>query len=254
MAAISNDHGFFGGSGHSGTPPVSPDGSEILAQTEPMVSLTQSLRLKICGQTTLADAEASAAAGADMIGVILYSGSKRFVPMAEAAAWIRQVPPGIERVAVFVDPTIEEVRAALADGLFHAAQLHGNETPAFLEALNEAGFAHRLIKALRVTDRTSVEVVDSFPTRRFLLDGPHPGSGQAFDWSLATTAVERHPAASFLLAGGLTAENVGDAIRKVRPHGVDVASGVEAAPGVKDPEKLRRFAQAVRLAVDPPSR
>ncbi|MFN0126106.1 MAG: phosphoribosylanthranilate isomerase [Verrucomicrobiales bacterium] len=208
----------------------------------------QPLRLKICGQKTLADAEASMAAGADMIGVILFAGSKRFVPFAEATAWIRQVPPAVERVAVFVDPAIDEVRAALADDLFHTAQLHGNETPGFLAALNEAGFASRLIKALRVTDRASVEVVDSFPTRRFLLDGPHPGSGQTFDWSLAATAVERHPAASFLLAGGLTAETVGDALRVVRPHGVDVASGVEAAPGGKDPEKLRRFVQAARTA------
>lgn len=215
---------------------------------EPMAFPTHAMRLKICGQTTLADAEASIAAGADMIGVILFAGSKRFVPFEEAAGWIRQVRPGIERVAVFVDPTIDEVRAALADDLFHTAQLHGNEAPGFLAALNDAGLTHRLIKALRVTDRDSVEVVDTFPTRRFLLDGPHPGSGQTFDWSLAATAVERHPANNFLLAGGLTAENVGDAIRVVRPQGVDVASGVEVAPGVKDAEKLRRFALAARAA------
>ncbi len=206
-------------------------------------------QLKFCGQTSLADARASATAGATMIGVIFYPRSKRYVPFAEAASWINEVPAGIERVAVFVDPTLAEVRAALADGLFHTAQLHGQETPEFFATLAAEGFGGRLIKALQIEDASSLETLDTFPTRRFLLDGPDPGSGRPFDWSLAATAVTRRPDAHFLLAGGLTPENVATAIDAVRPHGVDVATGIEAAPGRKDVEKMTRFATAVRETV-----
>jgi phosphoribosylanthranilate isomerase len=205
-----------------------------------------SLRIKICGQTTLADAELSVAAGADMVGVILFRGSKRFVPFEEAISWIDRLHPPIERVAVFVDPTFDEVRQALDRGRFHTAQLHGREQPAFLTALNDAGFEGRLIKAFRIVDANSLGELDTFPTRRFLLDGPDPGSGRAFDWVLAATAVSRRPDATFLLAGGLSPENVADAVRAVHPHGVDVASGVEARPGVKDPAGLAAFIAAAR--------
>jgi len=211
-----------------------------------MTTAATSVRLKICGQTQLADALLSARAGAHLIGVILFAGSKRFVPLEQAAAWIREVPEPVERVAVFVDPTLDEVQAALAGGLFHTAQLHGSESPEFFAALNAGGLAGRLIKAVRVHDRSSLDQLAAFPTRRFLLDGPDPGSGRAFDWPLAAEAVARHPEASFLLAGGLTPENVASAIRAVGPHGVDVASGVEARPGLKDPDRLHRFIEAVR--------
>jgi len=207
----------------------------------------ESLRIKICGQTSLADAELSVAAGADMIGVILFSGSKRHVPFEDAAGWIDRLPPHIERVAVFVDPTLEEVRLALASGRFHTAQLHGREDPAFLAALNDAGLEGRLIKAFRILDTRSLADLDAFPTRRFLLDGPDPGSGRPFDWSLAATAVTRRPDATFLLAGGLSPANVADAVRAVHPHGVDVASGVEARPGIKDPARLADFIAAARI-------
>ena len=205
--------------------------------------------IKICGQTTLADAILSADAGAGMVGVILFERSKRFVPFSEAVQWVGGIPAGVERVAVFVDPTFEEVRSALADGVFHSAQLHGRESPELFAALNAAGFAGRLIKALRVTDEASLEALASFPTQRFLLDGPDPGSGRVFDWSLAAAAVRRHPEARFLLAGGLTPENVASAVRAVGPHGVDVASGVEERPGVKDPARLRSFVAAAREAL-----
>jgi len=217
--------------------------------------MSESLHIKICGQTTLADAQLSAAAGADMIGVIFFDGSKRHVPMAWAAEWIDRVPAGVERVAVFVDPTLDEVIAALRDGGFHTAQLHGNESSEFMATLNAHGFAGRLIKAVRVIDPSSLDQLPKFPTRRFLLDGPEPGSGRVFDWSLAAAAVAQYPESTFLLAGGLTPDNVADAVRAVRPHGVDVASGVEARAGVKDPARLRAFIAAAQEA-DPeaPSR
>jgi phosphoribosylanthranilate isomerase len=178
--------------------------------------------------------------------VILFGGSKRHVPFEEAISWIDRLPAPIERVAVFVDPTFEEVRLALGSGRFHTAQLHGREDPSFLAALNDAGFEGRLLKAFRILDDSSLVDLDAFPTRRFLLDGPDPGSGRAFDWSLAATAVTRRPDATFLLAGGLSPENVADAVRAVHPHGVDVASGVEARPGIKDPARLAAFIAAAR--------
>lgn len=208
---------------------------------EAMPDPIHSLRVKICGQTQLADALLSAQAGAHMIGVILFPGSKRHLPLDQAAAWIRQLPPDVERVAVFVNPTVDEVMAALDQELFHTAQLHGSESPDFFAALNDRGLQGRLIKALRVRDQASIASLHEFPTRRFLLDGPDPGSGQPFDWQLAAEAVTRHPQASFLLAGGLTPENVATAIQRVHPHGVDVASGVETAPGHKDPDRLQQF-------------
>lgn len=204
------------------------------------------LDLKFCGQTSLADALASADVGATMIGVIFYPRSKRYVPFAEAAAWIRQVPPHVERVAVMVDPALEEVRAALAGELFHTVQLHGHETPEFIATLVEEGFDGRIIKALRLTGPESTAQLARFPVTRFLLDGPEPGSGQVFDWALAAAAVQAYPQARFLLAGGLTPDNVAAAIHAVRPHGVDVATGIEAAPGRKDAAKMRRFVAACR--------
>lgn len=212
-----------------------------MATFEAMPDPIHSLRVKICGQTQLADALLSAQAGAHMIGVILFPGSKRHLPLDQAAAWIRQLPPDVERVAVFVNPTVDEVMAALDQELFHTAQLHGSESPDFFAALNARGLQGRLIKALRVRDQASIASLHEFPTRRFLLDGPDPGSGQPFDWQLAAEAVTRHPEASFLLAGGLTPENVATAIQRVHPHGVDVASGVETAPGHKDPDRLQQF-------------
>lgn len=207
-------------------------------------------RIKICGHTRLADAVLSVELGADMIGVVIYEKSKRHVPLERALEWIGQVPRGAERVAVFVDPTLDDVRAALAEGNFDAVQLHGSELPEFFAALNAEGCAGRLIKAARVKNAASIEALADYPTERFLLDGPEPGSGHVFDWELAAHAVmaRRLPETEYLLAGGLTPENVAEAIASVQPQGVDVASGVESSPGIKDPEKLRRFIEAARAA------
>ena len=108
-----------------------PETAGVRRGTTAMNEPTSCLRIKICGHTNPADAMASAAAGADLVGVILFPGSRRFVPFDRAAQWVGSLPAGVERVAVFVDPTIGEVRAALADGLFHTAQLHGSEPPEF---------------------------------------------------------------------------------------------------------------------------
>ncbi len=216
---------------------------------EPSAAPRPPFRIKICGQTSLADARASIDAGADMLGFIFFPGSKRYLPWTDSE-WVTELPEKVERVAVFVDPSLGEVRTALESGRFHTAQLHGSEPPEFLARLNDAGFAGRVIKALRVGSVADLADLGRFGTTRFLLDGPEPGSGKVFDWAVAREALARRPDATFLLAGGLRPENVAAAIQSVHPHGVDVASGVESAPGRKDYERLRAFVAAARRGAD----
>ena len=192
--------------------------------------------VKICGVTRREDALAAAAAGADMIGVIFFRGSGRFVPFDEASAWLGDVPAGVSRVGVFVDAPADEVQRVLRSGLIDLAQLHGNESPDYCRRL---GVPH--YKAIRVHEAASLDRLPDYPGEVVLLDAPQPGSGRAFDWSLAAETVRRFPERRILLAGGLTPENVRRAIESVRPWGVDVASGVESAPGVKDHGKVRAF-------------
>jgi phosphoribosylanthranilate isomerase len=195
-----------------------------------------SLVVKICGVTRRDDALAAVEAGADMIGVIFFPGSKRFVPLEKASKWLGDIPATVKRVGVFVDAPADEVAAALGSGLIDLAQLHGNESPAYCRQLGLPNF-----KAIRVRDPASLVVLSDFPGEIVMLDAPEPGSGSRFDWRLAAEAVRRHPQRRILLAGGLTPEGVRGAIESVHPWGVDVASGVESAPGVKDHRKVRRF-------------
>jgi phosphoribosylanthranilate isomerase len=198
-------------------------------------------RVKICGITRLEDAELAASLGAWALGFNLWTGSSRYVEEAVAAGIARQVRRRAELVGVFVNPTLDEIaRAVDAIGLTHI-QLHGDEGPSFaLEARRRTGA--KVIKAARVAGGADLQSLERFHTDFHLLDtaveGMRGGSGQSWDWSLAA---QRRSKVPMLLAGGLTAENVADAIATVRPYGVDVASGVEASPGVKDPAKLEAF-------------
>jgi phosphoribosylanthranilate isomerase len=192
--------------------------------------------VKICGLTRPEDAAFAVAAGADWIGVNLWPGSKRHVTPARARE-VAAAAAGATRVAVFVNAARADIEAALA--FVDLVQLHGDETPAEC-----APFAGRLVRALRAPDAATM---DAFPTDLILLDAPSPGyggSGRTFDWSIAAAAVARGK--RILLAGGLDPGNVAAAVRAVRPFGVDVASGVEAAPGIKDPDKVRRFIDAAK--------
>jgi phosphoribosylanthranilate isomerase len=196
-------------------------------------------RVKICGTTSAEDAELAVELGAWAIGFILWPGSKRHVELAMAAGIARSMRRRVELVGVFVNPTLDEVaHAADAIGLTHV-QLHGDEGPSFCTAAGQRTGC-RVIKAVRVRTRADVHAAERFHTDLHMLDGT--GNGQPWDWSLAA---ERRTSTPLLLAGGLTAENVEEAIAAVRPWGVDVASGVEAEPGVKDPERLRAFIDAV---------
>ncbi len=198
-------------------------------------------RVKICGITRLEDAELAASLGAWALGFNLWPGSSRYVEEAVAAGIARQVRRRAELVGVFVNPTLDEIaRAVDAIGLTHI-QLHGDEGPSFaLEARRRTGA--KVIKAARVAGGADLQSLERFRTDFHLLDtaveGMRGGSGQSWDWSLAA---QRRSKVPMLLAGGLTAENVAEAIAAVRPYGVDVASGVEASPGVKDPAKLEAF-------------
>ena len=202
-------------------------------------------RVKICGITNWADAERSIEAGCDALGFNFYPRSPRYIAPEAAAAIRNRMPKEIAAVGVFVNVApraVHEIAEAL-DLTF--AQLHGEETPASARAV---GRSTQVIKAFRVGPRFPDSRLARYPAAAFLLDGAptngklRGGSGKTFDWNLARR-LGRHGA--IVLAGGLTPENVAQAIRTARPSAVDVASGVESAPGKKDPRKLRAFLDAV---------
>jgi indole-3-glycerol phosphate synthase/phosphoribosylanthranilate isomerase len=208
--------------------------------------------VKVCGITTVEDGLLAARAGADAVGLVLWPGSPRHVDLETARRISAALPPFVLRVGVFVDATREEmVRAAEAVGL-DVLQLHGEEPPESL-----AGLPRRVVKAVRVGPGFVIDRALRYEgaadgilldTRAPGADAPPGGTGTTFDWSLARDVREK---VSFLmLAGGLTPENVGKALSAVRPDAVDVSSGVESAPGRKDPAKVRAFLDAVARAVE----
>ncbi len=201
------------------------------------------LKVKVCGITRLEDALAAVRLGADALGFNFWPRSKRYLPPAEARAIVRRLPPLVTAVGVFVDPTRDEVlRAAEQSGIV-VAQLHGDESPELCLSLPLP-----VLKGIRVVDARSLAQLASYDVRGFVLDAPsagYGGSGTTFDWSLVAQAARE---LRVVLAGGLTPENVGEAVRAVRPWAVDVASGVESAPGVKDEEKMRRFIEVAMEA------
>jgi phosphoribosylanthranilate isomerase len=195
--------------------------------------------VKICGITRPEDAEAAVAAGADWIGLNFWPRSRRFVTVERALEIAAVVPGDVKKVGVFVDapaPAVEETARRVG---LDWVQLHGDEDAEYC-----AKFAGRCVRALRVAAATDLAAIETVPAEMFLLDAPSPGSGRTFDWSLARAA--KSYGKKIILAGGLTPENVAQAVREVRPFGVDVASGVESQPGIKDAEKMRRFVDEAR--------
>jgi len=203
------------------------------------------VRVKICGITNIPDALASTDAGADALGFIFAPSSPRFLKVDAAAAIIRELPPFIARVGVFVDPTAQFVHETVAKCGLSAVQLHGNETPEFCAAL--PGLT---IKAFRISRREDLYQIRSYSTRAWLLDshvaGQMGGTGKRFDWELALEVKEW--GSPIILAGGLTPENVAEAVTRVQPYAVDVSSGVESSPGKKDITKVRAFITAAKEA------
>ncbi len=206
-----------------------------------------SIKIKICGITNLEDAGVAVEAGADALGFVFYSPSPRCIESALAKRIIAQLPPFVIPVGVFVNLDQETIRNVFDECGLAFAQLHGEETPAFCESLGRP-----VLRALRLRDRGSLLALAEYKgrmgVRGFVVDAfsteAYGGTGQTGDWSLAREVAQ---AAPILLAGGLTVNNVQEAIRKVQPYGVDVSSGVEKSPGQKDHDKIRTFTQAVRL-------
>lgn len=207
-------------------------------------STARGVRVKICGITRLEDALAAARLGADAVGFNFWPRSKRHLTPAAAAAIVGRLPPSVASFGVFVDPTRAELEEALAVSGVGAAQLHGDEPPALC-----VGLPVPVVKALRVRNGHDLARLASYEVRAFLLDSPsagYGGSGATFDWTIAAAAARELPV---LLAGGLTPENVAEAVRMVRPLGVDVASGVESSPGVKDIARMEAFIRCAKEAV-----
>jgi len=201
-----------------------------------------STRVKICGITNLADAQAAVAAGADALGFNFSEKSPRHVALSAAADISRRLGPVILRVGVFVDAPEELVSRAIGECGLSLLQFHGDEPPEFCTK-----FGLMTMKAFRIRDAETLKEMGQYPTDAFLLDAWSPeargGTGAIFNWDLAIEA--KKLGKPVFLAGGLTPENVTDAVRRVKPFGVDVASGVESSPGKKDPAKMQAFIKAV---------
>ena len=200
------------------------------------------IKVKICGMTQLKDALFAVEQGVDAVGFIFYKKSPRAVTMKTVREIIKKLPPLVETVGVFVNESAERVNKMADYCGLDLVQLHGEESPAFCRKIHR-----RVIKAFRVKDLQSIKQLEKFPVSGFLLDtfsdDLHGGTGKTFDWNLALPAKKMGPV---ILAGGLTPRNILQAVRQVRPYGVDVCSGVEKSPGIKDLEKVRAFLKNIR--------
>ena len=201
-------------------------------------------KIKICGIKTIPDTLAAIEAGADLLGFNFYPKSPRYITpeaCAEITSVLREKHPAVTLVGVFVNSSVDEIRATLQTAHLHLAQLHGDEGPEMLEKLGDIAFkAFRGVpgKITGYTRRAAPALLVDAAVK-----GVYGGSGVVADWSAAPELAKQVP---LLLAGGLTPENVAEAIARVQPWGVDTASGVESIPGVKDPAKMQAFVQAIR--------
>jgi phosphoribosylanthranilate isomerase len=195
------------------------------------------VRVKICGITNLADAMTAVEAGADALGFVFYEKSPRFINPLAAAEIIAKLPPFVQPVGLFVNEEAEKINWTADYCGLDLVQLHGDETPEDCLEVNR-----RVIKAFRMQSTVSIEPLRKYQVSGFLLDAWCPdcygGTGKTFNWEMAAAASQY---GRIILAGGLTPENVAEAIVAVRPYAVDVSSGVESVPGKKDREKVREF-------------
>jgi len=202
------------------------------------------VKVKICGITSLGDGLAAAEAGADAIGFVFYESSPRSVSIETASGISHELPP-VLKAGVFVNATEEFVRQAMARCGLELLQFHGEESPEYC-----LQFGLKCMKAFRIRDAASLRALANYQTDAWLLDAyaseQFGGTGQTLNWDLARDA--KRLGRPIYLAGGLTPGNVAEAVRKVRPYGVDVSSGVEASPGIKDRAKVRAFIEAAKAA------
>jgi phosphoribosylanthranilate isomerase len=207
------------------------------------------VKVKVCGITNLQDASKAIEYGADALGFNFYPPSPRYISPAEAQAILKELPPEICKVALFVNESREKVEQVLSCGFlpdgrqaFGALQFHGEESEEYCR-----NWKLKVIRAFRVKDRSSLEGIRGFPADFYLLDSWVPGyggSGSSFPWEWVVGL----EADQLILAGGLDVQNVAEAIQRIHPYGVDVCTGVEAKPGIKDHEKLKEFIRAAKDA------
>lgn len=217
--------------------------------------MTHRTRIKICGLTRPQDVHSAVEAGADAVGFVFYPKSPRFIDAVAAGRLIAQIPPFVSAVGLFVNATVEEVRAVVAQAPISLLQFHGDETPADCAAIASA-VNRPFIRAIRVkADMQAADLLKYESDYRaastlftgLLLDAfvdSYGGSGKVFDWSL----IPENIAPRVVLSGGLSAQNATDAVLRVRPYAVDISSGVEQDKGIKDAAKICAFIAAVRAA------
>jgi phosphoribosylanthranilate isomerase len=195
------------------------------------------VRVKICGITNLVDALLAVDAGADALGFVFHAKSPRWIIPEQAAEIIKALPPFILTVGLFVNAGLDFVNDTAESCCLDRVQLHGDESPAFC-----AQVVRPVIKAFRIKDMASLEPIVNYRVAGYLLDAYSPqaygGTGLTFNWDIARAAGQY---GTIILAGGLTPENVRQAVEAAGPYAVDISSGVEAAPGRKDPVKVREF-------------
>lgn len=205
------------------------------------------LFVKICGITRAQDAELAGALGAAAVGFVFWPGSPRYIAPATARAMTADVPAAVSKVGVFVDESPEHVARIVDDLGLDCVQLHGQETPEYCRALTtRLGPQRRIIKAIGIRGNGVVNLADFDADITLLVDtydsARHGGTGRTANWDVARRIAGTR---ATILAGGLNAANVRLAVRSVQPYGIDVSSGVESAPGVKDPARLRSLFEAL---------
>ncbi len=205
--------------------------------------------VKICGITRLSDAQLAVELGASAIGFILYKPSPRYIEPERIAGIVAELPPYVATVGVFVNESVEHMNRVVGEARVDRIQLHGDEPFALMSALSRPAY-----RALRLKSAADIDAVEAGPDKTVMLDTYLPdkfgGTGRAFDWSWASriAATLHRQGRRVILAGGLSSDTVGQAIRDVQPYAVDVSSGVEASPGIKDENKLRALFRALETA------
>jgi len=201
-------------------------------------------RIKICGITNKKDALAAAGLGIDMLGFVFYEKSKRYVKPSVVCDIASDIPPAMGRVGIFVDEERESVLKTAIDGCLNMLQFHGDETPEYCASMRGE---YKVIKAFRIKDRQSLKTINDYDVDYYLLDtydkSEKGGTGTLFDWKIIQDFEFLKPV---IISGGITPDNVGKAIRELAPYGVDVSTGVETSPGIKDHSLMKKFVENAR--------
>lgn len=208
--------------------------------------------LKICGVTTKEDAMRLAELKVAALGFNFWPQSKRYITPSKAAEFSQQLKGSIVRVGVFVNASHTEILHLLENDIIDVAQLHGDEDVSFCQQLSKNGYP--FIKAIGVKNSDSIKNLSDYNALAILLDthapGTYGGTGDTFDWNLAKQVIQEHPDIPIIIAGGITAENTAKVIHEVNPHALDIASGAEISPGIKDFNKVAAIQEAVRSVCD----